>query len=103
MDSEPIKRIEVIIEALQLKTALDVIERAGATGYTVVPHVYGKGHRGMHADLGFSDVLKNVLVIVVARRSVADSIATNLAPILEGFTGFAVITAVERTIGSHFV
>lgn len=98
-EQEPIKRVEFIIESLQLRTALGMVERAGATGYTVIPHVYGKGHRGMRTELGFSDVLNNVLVIVIARASAAAAIAREVGRIVARSGGLLTVTAVEYCVG----
>lgn len=101
MPQEPVKRVELVIEALVLNQALAIIEQAGAPGYTVVPHVYGKGHRGVRTDLGFSDVLRNVMVIVVAREQVARRIARELGELLENNAGILTMTPVEICSGSH--
>ncbi len=98
-EDEAIKRLEIIIEALELQKALAMIERAGATGYTVIPRIYGKGHRGIRTELGFSDVLKNVMIIVIARETVAEQIAQDVGPLFERYAGLLTVTAVESCYG----
>lgn len=96
---EAIKRVEIIIEALELQRVLAVVELAGATGYTVIPHVHGKGHRGVRTDLGFSDVLKNVMVIVIAPGTVAEQIAREVGQLFARRAGLLTVTTVESCYG----
>ena len=98
-ENEAIKRVEIIIEALESQKALAMIERAGATGYTVIPHIYGKGHRGIRTELGFSDVLKNVMIIVISRETVAEQIARDVGRLFERCAGLLTVTAVESCYG----
>jgi hypothetical protein len=51
----------------------------------------------------FSDVLKNVMIIVVAPNPVLDRLAGGLTPLLKNFTGFANITSTEATISGHMI
>lgn len=99
--SEPsdLKRVEIIVESRELGHVLEIVERAGATGYTVIPHVHGKGHRGVRADLGFSDVLKNVMVLVIASRPVAEAIVDGVARLLQRRAGLVCVTPVEACYG----
>lgn len=98
-EQEPIKRVEIIIEALELQRVVGLVEQAGATGYTVIPHVHGKGHRGVRTDLGFSDVLKNVMVIVVAPESVARKIAQEVSGLFKRRAGLLTVTPVDCCYG----
>lgn len=98
-DGLVLKRVEIIIEALELERVLKVVERAGATGYTVIPHVLGKGHRGVRADLGFSEVLKNVMVIVIAEEQVAGQIAREVGRLFDRCAGILTVTPVEACYG----
>ncbi len=100
-ENAAIKRVEIIIEALESQKALALIEGAGATGYTVIPHVYGKGHRGIRTELGFSDVLKNVMIIVISRESVAEQIARDVGRLFERCAGLLTVTAVESCYGCN--
>ena len=41
------KKIEIVVEAARARAVIEMIEDAGAKGYTVVPQVSGKGNRGI--------------------------------------------------------
>lgn len=97
--AEGLKRVEVILEAVALPEALEVIAQAGAAGYTVIPQVHGKGLRGGRSDLGFSEVMKNVIIVVIAPAHMVERILTSVARLLEDYAGLLTVTEVERCIG----
>lgn len=96
---EALKRVEIILEALALPAALDIVTKAGATGYTVIPQAWGRGARGERADLGFSAVLRNALIIVIAPASVAERIAAGMSPLLADYAGILTVGSVESCVG----
>ncbi len=96
---EPVKRVEIILEAVALPEALEVISRAGATGYTIIPQVHGKGRRGVRSDLGFSEVMRNAMIIVVAPAGVAESVAAGVGRLLEEYAGLLTVVTVEHCVG----
>ncbi len=95
-----LKRVEIVFETLELQRLLAVVERAGAAGYTVIPRVHGKGHRGVRRDLGFSNVLKNDMVVIIARADVAEQIVRAAEPLLRRWGGILTVTPVETCVGS---
>ena len=75
-------KIEIIVAGQHLGFITDLLERAGAVGYTVLHNLSGKGTHGAHkGHLMFND--ESVLVMIVS--AVPPSLA---APILEGLTPF---------------
>lgn len=96
---ESLKRVEIILEALALPAALHIITEAGATGYTVIPQAWGKGARGERTDLGFSDVMRNAVIVVIAPASVARRITTGLRPLLADYAGILTVAGVEGCVG----
>lgn len=99
LGGEGLKKVEIFLETLALPAALEIIDRAGATGHTVIPQVYGKGYRGKRTDLGFSAVMKNAMVIVIAPASVTQRIVADLQPVFEDYGGLLTVTAVEQYVG----
>ena len=55
----PMKRLEFVIDALELSAVCAVLEQAGVTGYTVVREVTGKGERGDRGGDDLTGALKN--------------------------------------------
>lgn len=98
----PKKKVEIVVEAARARAIIEMIERAGATGYTVVPQVSGKGARGIRDDAHLSDVFRNVLIIVVASEEVAVRIVEASQPILEHYAGIVMVSDVGVVRNEHF-
>jgi nitrogen regulatory protein PII len=76
------KKLEIIVEGEQQGFVVDLLDRAGAGGYTILNNLSGKGTHGVHmGHLMFND--DSVLVMIVTAVSV-----DLVAPILEGLTPF---------------
>lgn len=91
----PMQKVEIVIEALELPKVLAIIERAGASGYTVVPHVTGKGRRGVRGNGDLTDVFRNVLVVVVGSEAVTARIVETVVPLLTSFAGILMVSDVR--------
>ncbi len=96
---EALKRVEIVLEALALPAALEIITKAGATGYTVIPQAWGRGARGERTDLGFSEVMRNALIIVIAPAGVAERITAGMSPLLADYAGILTVANVESCVG----
>lgn len=92
----PMKKLEIVIEKLKLGEVLEIIDRAGAEGYTVLPAVQTMGRRhGIRKDEGLSDFERTKVVLVVASAPVIASIIERMTPILAEFPGTLWVSDVE--------
>lgn len=96
------KKIEIMVEAARARAIIDLIEKAGAKGYTIVPEVSGKGHRGLRDDAHLTDVFRNVMIIVVAAEDIAHRIIEHALPLLENYAGIVVVSDAEVIRDEHF-
>lgn len=96
------KRLEIIVEAARSRAVIEMIENAGARGYTVVPQVSGKGNRGVRDDAHISDVFRNILIIVIAAEDIAGRIIDQSQTLLENYAGIVVVSDVEVVRDEHF-
>ena len=44
----PMREIKIVILGEHLKLVTDLLDRVGATGYTIINNVSGKGHHSFH-------------------------------------------------------
>jgi nitrogen regulatory protein PII len=95
----PMQKVEIVIEALELPRVLAAVERAGASGYTVVPHVTGKGRRGAREDGDLTDIFRSVLVVVVGSAAVITRIVEAVVPLLSTFAGILIVSEVRALAG----
>lgn len=96
------KKIEIVVEAARARAVIEMIEEAGAKGYTVVPDVSGKGNRGIRDEAHLSDVFRNMLIIVIAAEEIASRIVEQSQALLENYAGIVVVSDVEIVRNEHF-
>lgn len=96
------KKIELIVEAARSRAVIEMVENAGARGYTVVPQVSGKGNRGIRDDAHLSDVFRNILIIVIAAEDIAERIVDQSQALLENYAGIVVVSDVDVVRNEHF-
>jgi nitrogen regulatory protein PII len=96
------KRIEIVVEAARVPAVIEMIEDAGAKGYTVVANVSGKGNRGVRGEAHLSDVFRNMLIIVIAAEEIASRIVERSQALLENYAGIVVVSDVEVVRDEHF-
>lgn len=98
----PKKKVEIIVESPRVPAIIEMIEAAGATGYTVVHDVAGKGARGVRDDAVLTDVFRNTLIIVVAAEEIAGRIVERSQPLLEHYAGIVLVSDVQVIRNEHF-
>lgn len=97
------KKVEMVVDSAAVDRVVEAIEAAGATGYTIVPNVSGKGNRGMRsASDEIFDEAANVLVIVVTREPVANRIVESVVKILKSYSGIVYVVDVTVVRPDHF-
>ncbi|MDZ4052769.1 MAG: hypothetical protein U1E24_05815 [Phenylobacterium sp.] len=96
------KRLEIIVEVARSRAVIEMVEKAGARGYTMVPQVSGKGNRGVRGEAQLSDVFRNVLIIVIAAEDIATRIIDQSQALLENYAGIVVVSDVEVVRDEHF-
>ena len=96
------KRIEIIVEAARASAVIEMIEKAGARGYTLVPQVSGKGNRGIRGEAHLSDVFRNVLIIVIASEETTNMVVEQSQALLENYAGIVSVSDVEVVRNEHF-
>lgn len=96
------KRVEIVVEATRAHRILEMIESLGATGYTMIPEVSGKGHRGVRDEAHVSDVFRNVLIIVIAKEQLAIRIIEESQKLLTDYAGIVYVSDVWVVRDDHF-
>lgn len=80
-------KLEIIIESVELKNVLRLLEKKNIDGYTVIEDVKGKGHGGMRFSGDFANVMKNCLIIVVDDEEKLLPVIEEIKIILKNFSG----------------
>ena len=83
-----LKKLEIIVQGEQQDFVLDLLERAGVSGWTVLHNLSGKGSHGAHdAHLMFNEDDVLVMVITAVPADIADAILEGLTPFFNRHMG----------------
>lgn len=95
---KPVKRIEIIIDSLDLKSCLDELESMGISGYTVIRDVVGSGDRGARSGDLLNDSMNNSYILIACELDQVEKITTLLRPKLQRYGGVCLISDAEWLI-----
>ena len=68
------RRIEIVVEAVRAEEVTDLLDRLGATGWTMLPVLAGRGRQGVRRGGDLSGVLDNVVIICICGEKVAERV-----------------------------
>jgi hypothetical protein len=85
------KRVEIVVDADELSAVITILDRAGVSGYTLIPHVTGKGDRGDRSQDGLAGSLKNGYVFCACTEPQARAVADGVRGILRQVGGVCLI------------
>ena len=103
INTHPKKRIEIMIEAPALERVTDALDRAQATGYTVLPALGGRGDGGTwRRDDVFGDAGRIVCVVCITDAQRMPEILEALKPLVERHIGIVSVADVQVIRAEHF-
>lgn len=102
MQTHAKKKVEIIVERVIHRRIIDAIEQAGATGYTVLPGLAGKGHQGERGAADVLGALDIVMIIVIAGDDTAGRIVDTAMALLKDHTGIVYLSDVAVVRADHF-
>jgi nitrogen regulatory protein PII len=94
----PIKKIEIIIDALELPEVLKLLDAAGVSGYTIIRDATGKGERGERSGGELSGTFINSYVMTACPPEQVSSVVEALRPILKRFGGVCLVSDAQWLI-----
>ena len=65
---EAVKRIEIITNSLELQQVLNILSKAGISGYSIIKDITGSGDRGRVIDDKNSAALTNIYVLSICNQ-----------------------------------
>jgi nitrogen regulatory protein PII len=89
---QPCKRIEIVIEQRLLDRTIAALDGAGATGYTVVRGISGRGDRGRRGGDEVTDVFTNCLIVVACDHAQLQALVESVRPLLTTSGGVCLIS-----------
>lgn len=88
---DTIKRIEIVVPAIELKPVVKRLEKVGIIKYSIIRHVIGKGEFGESSD-DLDDQLSSVYILTTCLAGQEDSLFLELQPILQKFGGVFLVS-----------
>ncbi len=91
-DGKKMKKVEIVIEAVMLKEVVTIVDEAGAGGYTILPAVTGRGHRGHRSGFGLTNVFQNTMVFTLVNEETALKISQKIKHLIQNYAGVVIIS-----------
>ncbi len=89
----PVKRIEIIVDELEVPKVLKLLDEAGVSGYTVIKDATGKGDRGLRGGDDLTGVFANSYIMTACPPGEKlDFIVEALRPILKQRGGVCLVS-----------
>jgi nitrogen regulatory protein PII len=89
---ETVKRIEIIVNYVELSKILEGLEKSGVQGYTIIRDVAGKNDHGHHSQDLAATMLDNVYILAFCKPERIDRIAANIGVVLNRYGGSCFIS-----------
>ena len=96
---QPVKKLEIILDAPEERSVTSLLDRAGVSGYTVIRNIAGKGGRGIQRGDELTDVFSNVLIMTACTPAEADRAIELLRPLLRRVGGLCLVS--DAAVISH--
>lgn len=92
---KPVKRIEIVVDAVYLPEVLKLLDAAGVPGYSVIRGVVGKGDRGERAGDELTDVFHNAYILCACPREAVPALVEQIRPVLKAYGGLCLVSEAD--------
>ncbi len=89
---EKMHKIEIVLGSLHTESLLETLNKSGISGYTIIPHVKGKGDRGEYDGLGLNDAFSNNYIICVVDYAMLQKVQEPIRNYLSKYGGACIIS-----------
>jgi nitrogen regulatory protein PII len=93
-----IKKVEIIVNSLELQKVLKILDNIGVSGYTIIEDVTGKGYRGRVIDDLEGHALTNGYVMTICTEEEEHQIAESMRPIIKKYGGVCIVADVKSIV-----
>jgi len=96
------KKIEIVVEKPLMEQAIDVVDKLGARGYSVLPLIAGRGARDAWSAHDVSGAFDRVMIVVIVDASIADRLVSEAFELLERYNAIIYVSDVAVLRRDHF-
>ena len=93
-----LKKVEIVIGAIDSKKILDLLEKHGITDYTMMQNVTGRGSRGIRDGDGLHDAFQNRFILLACTEEELNKIVEPLRAILKKSGGMCLVSDAQWLI-----
>ncbi len=88
----PVKRVEIVVNSLQVGAVVQLLERHGVVGHSVIRDVTGRGERGRQTGDELTGALSNSCVLTTCPPERLDAMLADLRRFLKRAGGVAMVS-----------
>lgn len=96
------RKIEIIVEAPANRLVIDILDRHGVSGYTVMPAQSGRGHTGAWDAQPVTAARQQVMVVIVVDDALVEPLLADLRRLFEDYHGVVFLSTVEVMRAERF-
>jgi nitrogen regulatory protein PII len=96
------KKIEIVTEAVRMNEVCDLLDELGATGYTVLPVIAGRGRHGRRRSGDPTGLQDTVMIVAIVNGSVARAVLDNAERFIGQKTAVMCVSTVTVLRADHF-
>jgi len=89
---KPIKRIDIVINAVEKEHLYQLLQKQGMNNFTLFEEVKGRGDRGWQDGSGLTESFKNVSVMLACEQEDFDNIKEPLRIFLKKVGGICLVS-----------
>jgi len=89
---KPVKRVELVVDALEVPSLLEALADIDINAYTVIRQAHGAGERGTRGGDVFSGVFDNSYVVIACNEEESIEIVETVRPILKRLGGICLVS-----------
>lgn len=89
---QAVKRVEIVVDTLELSRVLELLGQAGISGYTVIRNAEGKGQRGVRSGDDVTRVFQNSYVLAACTAEELERVVAALRPVLKRVGGVCLVS-----------
>ncbi len=98
MKFSQLKKLEIILEGEYQEFAIDLLDRIGVKGYTIVNNLSGKGSHGFHdGHIMFNEDDVLIMIIAAVPEKLVEPILQGFSPFFNEHSGVVLISDIQVT------
>ena len=87
-------KLDIIIESIKINDLIEILEKLGIPGYTVVGNISGRGEKGLVDHNCKARIFENSYLFVICKDSLAKDALKAINEILKDYSGACFVSEI---------